>query len=464
MKSLQLAPPTIQGLHRSDQELVNSLMNRLARKYPKNRLRRSYYDYKATLNDLGISIPPSMQSIDTVLGWASKGVDALTRRVVLNGFRDADGGVAGFGLVDIWEANRLDSELPQAFTSAAVTSPSFLFVHAGDVSMGEPAARISARPAEMATGVWDERSRSISAALSIESVDHFGAPTMMVLYTPGRIVTMRRDGSRVWELSSQEHGLGMPVEPLVYRPMLGRPFGFSRITPAAMSLIDSAVRTLVRSEVSAEFFSAPQRYVLGASQDSFVDEEGNQIPVWSSLIGRFLALSKDEDGDTPSVGQFSQQSMEPHLAQVRQLASLFAAEMSMTPRSFGIMQDNPESADAIQAAKEDLVMDARAWQRDLAPALKRTMVSALRLVDDSPAAVQAYSGLRPHWMNAATPSVVSSADAFSKIVGSVPSLATTRGGLEMLGFDDTFIDEQLAAQQRANGAGVLAQLANRQAG
>lgn len=460
MTQPMVSPQRIGGLSADLNDVLQPMLERMQWKAPRVRVRRRYYDYKATLKDLGISVPPSLRSIETVLGWPAKGVDALTRRTVLTGFRDGSGAVADFGLESVWESNRLDSVLPMAFTSAAVSSPAFLFVTVADD--GSPL--VSAKSAEWATGSWDARSGSLSSALSVVSTDDSGAITEMHLYVPNLTVMMRRDDrSQRWSIDYVEHDLGVPVEPLVYRPTLERPFGSSRISRAAMALTDSAVRTLVRSEVSAEFFSAPQRYVLGADESSFVDKDGNAIPAWSSLIGRMMAMGRDENGDLPQVGQFTQQSMEPHLAQIRQLASLFAAEMSMTPRSFGIMQDNPESADAIQAAKEDLVMDARAWQRDLSPALKRTVVRALRLVDDSAVANAEYAKLKPHWMNPATPSVVSSADAFSKVVASVPSLASTRGGLEMLGFDEAMVDEQLSAQQRAAGAGVLAQLVNRQA-
>lgn len=438
----------IPGLSDEHNAELRALLDQLIYRGSRNHLRRKYYDYKATLKDLGISIPPQLRSIETVLGWPAKGVDALTRRTVLNGFRTGDGIPVEMGLPELWEANRLDSELPQAFTSCAVSAPAFLFVTAGD---GMPL--VSAKGAEYATGIWDNRRRSLSSALSVVDVVD-GVPVEMNMYLPDLTIMMRFE-NRTWQLSSVPHRFGVPVEPLAYRPTLERPFGSSRITPAAMALTDSAVRSMVRSEVSAEFFSAPQRYVLGASEDAFEDKDGNQIPAWSSIVGRMLAMNRDENGDMPQVGQFAQQSMEPHLAQIRQLASLFAAEMSMTPRSFGIMQDNPESADAIQAAKEDLVMDAKAWQRDLSPALKRTVVTAMRMMDDSASANAEYSKIRPHWMNPATPSVVSSADAFSKIVATVPSLASTRGGLEMLGFDEVMIDEQMSAQQRAQGRSVL---------
>src|SRR5690606_31264922 len=175
---------------------------------------------------------------------------------------------------------------------------------------------------------------------------------------PGEVIAFRRVGSG-WDVRRMLHDLGMPVEVLPHKPSLSRPFGKSRISRAVMSLTDSGVRTLLRSEVSAEFFSAPQRYALGVDEDTFVGPDGQPIPAWQAIIGRMFAVGKDEDGGIPTVGQFAQQSFEPHFAQIRQLASLVSAEFNMTPRSFGMVQDNPESAEAIIEAKEDLTLDAR---------------------------------------------------------------------------------------------------------
>src|SRR5690606_28014561 len=101
-------------------------------------------------------------------------------------------------------------------------------------------------------------------------------------------------------------------------------FGSSRISRPVMALTDSGVRTLLRTEVSAEFFNAPQRYALGAEESAFQDAKGNAKSGWEVLLGRVLTLSKDEDGVIPQVGQFPQQSMEPNIAHFRMLAQAFA--------------------------------------------------------------------------------------------------------------------------------------------
>ena len=45
---------------------------------------------------------------------------------------------------------------------------------------------------------------------------------------------------------------------------------------------------------------------------------------------QFLEFTKDEDGDKPVVGQFTQQSMSPYTEQLRTFAALFAGETGLT--------------------------------------------------------------------------------------------------------------------------------------
>src|SRR5699024_4753361 len=144
----------------------------------------------------------------------------------------------------------------------------------------------------------------LRAALSIvDYVPNSSEPSYFVMYLPDRVLTFEKSAGGKWSIDSRKHGLGrVPVEPLVYQPRLGRPFGQSRISRAVLSITDSALRTALRSEVSAEFYSSPQRYMLGADPSAFEDADGNLKSGWEALMGRMTAISKDEDGDVPTVG------------------------------------------------------------------------------------------------------------------------------------------------------------------
>ena len=123
-----------------------------------------------------------------------------------------------------------------------------------------------------------------------------------------------------------------------------------------MKIMQGALRTIKRSEVAAEFYSFPQKYVLGLSNEA---EFNNK----AATISAFLNFSKDEDGDRPTVGQFSQQSMSPYIDQMRMFASLFAGETGLTVDDLGFVSDNPTSSEAIKASHENLRLTARKAQR-----------------------------------------------------------------------------------------------------
>ena len=110
-----------------------------------------------------------------------------------------------------------------------------------------------------------------------------------------------------------------------------------------MSLTGSALRTIKRSEISAEFFSFPQKYVTG------VDDSGEaQFDKWAAAMSAMMRFTLNDDGqDHVKVGQFSQQSMAPHLEQLRMFASLFGAETGLTLDDLGFPSANPSSAEAI---------------------------------------------------------------------------------------------------------------------
>lgn len=452
--------PSIPGLSAAHQDIVRKHVETIMAKSERNRLRRKYYDHRAALKDLGIALPPHLKSrIETAVGWPAKPVDARTRRTILDGFTLPTGtDPDSLGVAEVVERNRLSALLPQACASALIGSVAFTFVTAGDTAAGEPEALVTARSSEFATGTWSPRLWSLTDALSIVSIDDNGVPDHMVLYVPNLAVVMRREGTR-WDIRQSVHDLGVPVEPIPYRAMLDRPFGRSAISRTVMSLTDSMVRTLLRTEIGAEFYNAPQRWAMGADEKAFVGSDGSPRTGWQVVLGHLLALSRDENGDLPEVGQFAQQSMEPNIAQMRALAQQFSAETNVPLRDLGVVGDNPESEGAILTANEGLELDIRLWQdSSLTPALKRTMSNALRIYDDSPAARAEYARLMLQWRNPMTVSTAASGDWLVKVAPVVPRLAETTVGLEMAGLTPEQVARYQGEVRRLSSRDTLAAL------
>ena len=142
--------------------------------------------------------------------------------------------------------------------------------------------------------------------------------------------------------------------PIIFRPDAVSEFGHSRISRACMSITGSALRTIKRSEISAEFYSFPQKWVTG------VDRSVEKMDKWTAAMSAMMKFTLNQDGtDHVKLGQFNQQSMEPHLAQLRMFAAMFAGETGLTLDDLGFASGNPTSEGAIKAQHENLRLTAK---------------------------------------------------------------------------------------------------------
>lgn len=451
----------IPGLDSADQDTLDELLNQLEARMPRNKLRADYYDAKYTLRNLNISIPPRFSTFESVLGWPAKAVDSLSRRCNLDGFVIPDQSVQDLGISELWDANNMDIEASMAHDSALIHSCAFICTTLGNEADGEPPVLITVRDATSATGLWDNRKRALKAALSVLDRDSStNAPLEMVMYLPDRVITMARDGvGLMWSIDQRGHRLGrVPVEPLVYRPRLARPFGSSRISRPVMSLTDSALRTVVRSEIGAEFYTTPQRWALNFPQEAFSDSG------WQAIMGRVWTIeppSLDDNldpGFKPEVGQFPQATMQPHTDQLRQFATLFAGETSIPVSSLGIIQDNPSSAEALYASKEELVIEAEHADRVFGVGWCRAMRNAFMLANGLSEMPAELLKLRAKWRDPATPSKASASDAITKQIAVFPWMADSEVALEQAGYDRTDIERLLADKRRTSITNLLQRL------
>ena len=187
-----------------------------------------------------------------------------------------------------------------------------------------------------------------------------------------------------------------------------------------MSLTGSALRTIKRSEIAAEFYAFPQKYISGLSEEAEIDK-------WRATMSSLLAFTKDEDGDKPTVGQFQQQSMEPHLAQLRMFASLFAGETGLTLDDLGFATDNPSSADAIKAAHENLRLEASKAQRTFGTGLLNVGYLAACVRDKFAYRRENVYQTQPIWRPVFEPDasqLVGIGDAMSKLAAAYPDYFT----------------------------------------
>ena len=455
-------PTDVRGLTEDDAALMARLVKQWQAKRARNALRRQYRDMQVNVAFLGASVPPYMRDqLDIVCGWPDKAVTSLASRCMWDGVTSPSGEEDPLGAMSLLHDNRFDLLVPELVDATLTYCCSFVVALPGAPAAGDPDVVVTGADALWATGLWDVRRRGLEAGLLVDSADDNGKPTSVLLLTAEHVTRLAL-GDRGWvAVARMDHSLGrVPMEPLPYRPALGRPFGRSRISREVMSITDRVVRAGFRTEVSSDLYAAPALLLLGADETMFQNAQGEKVPLWSWYMGRLKSLPKDEDGDKPDLQVIPQQSMEPFLAMKRALAAEFASATSLPISALGIVQDNPSSAEAIYAAKEDLVIEAQNTTRSIGYGLNRIVQDAICLRDGIPVTEMddEVRNLATRWRNPAMPSVVSQSDAVVKQISAIPELAQTGVALEELGYSAEQIVRIRSQIKRAQAGGVLDRL------
>lgn len=309
--------------------------------------RNKVYDMKDVDMEIGITIPPELRrQYRATSGWCAKAVDSISDRLVFREFENDN-----FEINDIFKMNSADVFFDDAILSTLINSCSFVYISQGD----EEVPRLQVIQGSDATGILDPITRLLTEGYAVLSRNEYGNPTEELHFLPDRTDHYKNGDLYV----SLPHNAGYPLlVPIIHRPDSNKPFGRSRITPSAIYYQRYAKRTLERSDVTAEFYSWPQKYIVGLSQNA------EEMDTLKATISSMLRFDKDEDGDSPKLGQFTMPSMSPFTEQLRTAAAGFAGETGLTMDDLGFVTDNPSSAEAIKASHETLRLQAEKAQRD----------------------------------------------------------------------------------------------------
>lgn len=381
------------------------LKNKLAMRKYRVIERYKYYEMKNYVFDFGISTPPELRWLMGALGWCSKAVDSLADRLV---FRDFKNDVYNF--TTIFNDNNKDVLTDSAINAALIGSCSFIYITTDET--GYPRLRVI--DGRHATGIIDPITNMLKEGYAVLEFDDCDNPLIEAYFIPG--LTAIYEGGKLTSAIRNDAPYPLLV-PIINRPDAVRPFGHSRISRACMSIMDSAVRTVKRSEIAAEFFSYPQKYVLG------MEDSAEEMDKWQATMSAMLRIDKDSQGDRPVVGQFQATSMTPHADILRMFAGLFAGETGLTLDDLGFPSQNPSSAEAIKSSHETLRLTARKAQRDIGTGLLNAGYLASCVRDKRPYRRQELSAVIPKWEPIFEPdntALTVMGDAIAKINSAVP--------------------------------------------
>lgn len=427
----------------------------------KNDVKNKYYEGKISLNDvnLGIALPDGLRKLEIGCTWGAKTVDVLAGRSMFDGYVDENGLTS-----DVLDQIVENNNLVDAYIKACRDELKYGCVFA-TLSDSETGAKIRFHSPQTAAGVWNGEKGRIDYGFAIintapDNSKSYWEATLINYYTDDSIWVLQRYGTDMWVAEQHPHKMGRPLmEALIWNATSDKPFGRSRIKEPIRRLIDGYVRTIANATIGLEFSTAPQKYILGVSDeqyDALIDDK------FRMYVGSIIASTDNpETGERPSFGQLPQGSISPHVEMLRMLSTQFSAATGLSVTDAGVVNEaNPTSSEAIIAQSQTLIATAQQLNIGNGVALKSIALMALAITYDTSldGLTDEQKSVVAHFKNPAMPSVSVTADAAIKIASVRQGFATTDVFLEMIGFDKADIRRIKSQEGRSRGMQLIEEI------
>ena len=453
----------VEGLNREEEKMLRELAAVYSYHQSKNATKDKYYEGHVTLNDvnLGIALPNGLRKLEVGCNWGQKAVDALASRSMFDGLV---GGEKTANTVEkIVTGNRLLAEYGKACRDELKYGCVFATLSA-DKTWG---CKVRFHSPASAAALWDGEKGRIRCGLAIidtvadEKDRDTWKPHIVNLYTEDAVLVLTEKHG-YWTARRYPQKMGRPLmEPMIWNATTGKPFGRSRLKRPVRALIDDYVRIVANATIALEFSTAPQKYLLGLTDEQYDAVTANKFRQYVGSI--IAATTNPETGENPVFGQLAQGSLQPHVDKMRMVATQFSAATGLTITDVGIVNDaNPTSSDAILAQSQTLVLMAQQLNTGNGDALRTIIQMAQAIARDVSLQdlTEAELDVMAHFKNPAMPSVAVTADAAIKIATSRKEFASTDTFLEMIGFDQADIRRIKAQEQRVRGQQLLVEMEN----
>jgi hypothetical protein len=453
---LGMAPALVRAdaLSRDERIIYGRLRSQLKNAEKVNNERIALYEGSNVVRHLNIAIPPGpLQDTKVVCGWGGSAIDILNERL---GWDEWVSPGDMLGLDEVFEDNQLEDVIDKATVAALTWGVGFVIVGAGDPSNLEPDTLVTASSPSDCTILWDYRARRGIAALD-RTVNDRGTVVAETLYLareaipgqPAQTIPLVREDNRMAVVDRYEHNMPfLPVTRIPNRGRTDREWGRSELTPAVRYYNDAAVRTLLGMEVNREFYTTPQRWLMGVDESAFEDEEGNRKSTWDAVMSKMLSMPRprveneetgvEEWGENPQVGQFTAAPPTPYIDQVRFYSQEFGREIGVPANYLGFITENPASADAIRAGEQRLTARTKRRMRGMTKPW-REVARNIVMVRDGEATMQAaldtLRKITPNWADPSVTTPTAAVDEAIKLTaGDNPIVpATSRVLLERIG-------------------------------
>ena len=418
---------------------AKQLLLALAQKEPKVQDKYDYFNADNGVHDFGISVPKKMVNTRPGIGWASRAVNTIADRVVFEGFAGDT-----FGINDYFDSIQASKVINNAKHDAFIAGCAFVAV-VDSAEEDSDQKLLVPFTAQEATGVVDQTTGLLKMGLVVSRWSlpadkrrrQIFMPADYILFMPEYTATFKN--GILCDISENPTKRCL-LHVLTHRNSADRPLGKSRITNTVRRIVQEVARVKRRYEIAGEFYSTPQRYINGLAEGAKKDDS------MDSAIGKVWAITKDEDGDKPDIGQLAQMTINQFSDNKKDLARDFCAETALTLRNLGYETGNPAGAESLKAMSDDLLLEAQTSQVEMGEQIKQIAITLRLAVDENSNIPVQLKNIVPAWKPIFQIDIGAAGDAMFKLFEVMPELSGSVTAYRMLGIGIREA-EQLAAKR-----------------
>ena len=345
-----------EGITDEARSWVVDLADEYARHAPHNLMLRNYYDGKISVSDYGVTADIKN---DQTIHWPQKAVDALADRIRLSGI------FAPEGVQDELDAIMRTNNLVANYNRHVACKLLYGCMAATVTRRDGGGSQVRFHSAETFTALPspDHTDGEVAGGMAIARRERTPwsdgrlVPTVVNLHVPYNVGEFRQVDDGKWVYTDGPTREAVPTLYVFSHNGKGTlaPFGRTRITKPVRTITDDAVRCMWHMQVSGAFYSMAKLWMTNLTDKQFDAVMENKSKY---QLSRMLALTSGADGAPVNIGQLSGNTPQPFIDELRALACQFSGATGVPLISLGIVQDNPSSAEAIGAAREDICLTA----------------------------------------------------------------------------------------------------------